>query len=101
MLLYGVDNVCFKPSVTSAMVHRCSISAGLERWNSRGLLAASVYIGVGMLHTLIPLSGGQDDLVRFIDLLYMDMQDYAFEPLPELERSFANATVCHPLLFPR
>lgn len=54
-----------------------------------------------MLHTLIPLSGGQDDLVRFIDLLYMDMQDYAFEPLPELERSFANATVCHPLLFPR
>lgn len=30
-VMSGVDNVCFKPSVTNAMVHRCSISAGFGK----------------------------------------------------------------------
>lgn len=30
-VMSGVDNVCFKPPITIAMVHRCSISAGFGK----------------------------------------------------------------------
>lgn len=45
----------------------------LERRNSRGLIAASVYIGVGMLHTLIPLFGGLDySFIEFVVHIYVE-----------------------------